>query len=197
MRKFGVLAGICGLLALLAVVPVSSAAPPPGFSCNTVGSGTICKYSNTESYGPVDTGIVCGSGASAFDIFDQATFNEYGKVWFDQNGNLTRLTDDDNYSFGEWSNPVTGDVVSYTQHNEETFVLAVPGDFTSATDTITGENIYQAATGAPVVLAVGRQVLNFDQSQLISSHGPNAFIAAFFEGDTHAFDQVCAALGAS
>jgi hypothetical protein len=51
---------------------------------------------------------VCGSGAKAFDIFDQATLNEYGKVWFDQNGNLTKLTDDDNYSFGEWSNPVTG-----------------------------------------------------------------------------------------
>jgi hypothetical protein len=51
---------------------------------------------------------VCGSGANAFDISDQATLNEYGKVWFDQNGNLTKLTDDDNYSFGEWSNPVTG-----------------------------------------------------------------------------------------
>ena len=44
--------------------------------------------------------------------------------------------------------------------------------------------------------AVGRQVFNFDQSQLISSHGPNAFVAAFDEGDSHAFDQICAALAA-
>ena len=76
-------------------------------------------------------------------------------------------------------------------------MLAVPGDFTSDIVTITGENIYRAGTGAPVLLAVGRQVFNFDQSQLLSSHGPNAFVAAFYEGDPHAFDQICAALGAT
>jgi hypothetical protein len=37
-------------------------------------------------------------------------------------------------------------------------------------------------------------VFNFDESELISSSGKNAFIAAFFEGDTHAFDQACDAL---
>jgi hypothetical protein len=47
-----------------------------------------------------------------------------------------------------------------------------------------------------VLQAVGRQVFNFDQSQLISSHGPNAFVAAFYEGDPHAFDKICAALAA-
>jgi hypothetical protein len=122
---------------------------------------------------------------------------ESGTVWFDENDNLTKVTDKDVYSFGQWSNPLTGATVFDTQHNEETHVLAVPGDFTSDTVTITGENIYRAGTGAPVLLAVGRQVFNFDQSQLLSSHGPNAFVAAFYEGDPHAFDQICAALGAS
>jgi hypothetical protein len=195
MRKWVVLAGFCGLLAL-SLVPVSSAVRPEKFSCQTVGGGTICQYSHVEAYGPLDTGIVCGSGAGAFDIFDQAVLTESGTVWFDENDNLTKVTDKDVYSFGQWSNPVTGDVVSYTQHNEETFLLAIPGDFTSATDTLTGENIYRTPTGQFVLQAVGRQVFNFDQSQLVSSHGPNAFVAAFYEGDPHAFDQICAALAA-
>jgi len=193
MRKLVVLGGCCGLLAL-SFVSAGSAASPEKFSCHTVGGGTICQYSHVEAYGPLDTGLVCGSGAGAFDIFDQAVLNESGTVWFDENDNLTKVTDKDVYSFGQWSNPVTGTTVSYTQHNEETFVLAVPGDFTSATDTITGENIYRARTGAPVLLSAGRQVFNFDQSQLISSHGPNAFVAAFYEGDLHAFDKICATL---
>jgi len=205
-RKWRVVLPLAVLLLLCAVVPVAMAGPPvpstlhgarpQGFTCHTVGGGTICQYSHVEAYGPEDTGIVCGSGARAFDIFDQAVLTESGTVWFDENGNLTKFTDKDVYSFGQWSNPVTGDVVAYTQHNEETFRLAIPGDFTSATDTLTGENIYRAPTGKFVLQAVGRQVFNFDQSQLISSHGPNAFVAAFFEGDLHAFDQICAALAA-
>jgi hypothetical protein len=76
-------------------------------------------------------------------------------------------------------------------------VFGVPGDFTSGIDIITGENIYRTPTGQFVLLAVGRQVFTFDQSELLSSHGPNAFVAAFYENDPHAFDQICAALGAS
>jgi hypothetical protein len=104
---------------------------------------------------------VCGSGAGAFDIFDQAVLTESGTAWFDENDNLTK----------------------------ETFLLAIPGEFSSATDTLTAKNIYRTPTGQFVLQAVARQVFNFDQSQLISSHGPNAFVAAFYEGDPHAFDQ--------
>ena len=49
-------------------------------------------------------------------------------------------------------------------------------------------------TGRPVNFATGRQVFNFDISELVSSTPHNAFIAAFVEGDPHAFNQVCAAL---
>ena len=51
--------------------------PPPSFeSCKTVGNGTICQGKRTFSYGPDDTGIVCGSGVNAFDIYDSATNNQ-------------------------------------------------------------------------------------------------------------------------
>jgi hypothetical protein len=175
--------------------------PPPFFSCMATGSGTICRADTPFSYGPVDTGITCGSGAGAFDIFDTGVGVDERTRIYDQNGDLTERVVHTKYSFGQWSNPLTGAVVSYTQNNVETDVLAIPGDFTSATVTITGEDIYKAGNkagnGAPVFIAAGRQVFNFDMSELYSSAGRNGFIAAFFQGDTHAFDAVCAVLGAS
>ena len=84
--------------------------------------------------------------------------------------------------------------VNYTQHNVETDVLAIPGALTSSTQTDTGENIYRTGTGVPVFIATGRQVFNFEGSELLFSAGRNGFIAAFSQGDTTAFDQVCAAL---
>jgi hypothetical protein len=195
MRKLVVLAGFCWLLAL-SVVPVSSATRTEGFSCQTVGGGTICRDFTVEMVGPLDTGIVCGSGAGAFDIFDQFVDNQTTTLWFDENDNLTKFTDHDVYSFGQWSNPTTGAVVPYTQHNLETGLFPTPGDFTSGTSTITGENIYRLPTGKFVLQAVGMQVFNIDQSVLFSSHGPNAFVDAFFENDPHAFDKICAALAA-
>jgi hypothetical protein len=59
----------------------------------------------------------------------------------------------------------------------------VPGDVTSKTETITGENIYPTATGAPVLIPTGRHVYNSDMSELFFTAGRNGFIAAFFQGD--------------
>jgi hypothetical protein len=198
---------LAGLLALFAAVPVAFAgqrvpstldeARPEGFTCTAVGGGTICRYSHVEVFGPEAIGITCGEGPDAFDIFDEFVDTESRTFWFDENDDLTRYTDKDVYSFGQWSNPLSGATVPYTQHNQETHVLAVPGDFTSDTITITGENIYRAGTGAPLLVAVGMTVLNFDQSQLLSSHGPNAFVGAIYESDPAAFAQfehICTAL---
>jgi len=73
---------------------------------------------------------------------------------------------------------------SYTQHNiQKTDVLPVPGDDISKTDTITGENIYPTATGAPVLIPTGRHVYNSDRASCSSPLGTIGFIAAFFQGD--------------
>jgi opacity protein-like surface antigen len=119
-------------LSALALAPASLAAqpvsqtlnpPPPSFeSCKTVGGGTICSGTQTSSYGPVDTGIACGSGTSVFDIFDQGTDTENATRYYDGNGNLTRRVLHDKYSFGQWSNPITGATVNYTQNNVQTDV---------------------------------------------------------------------------
>ena len=90
--------------------------PPPSFlTCNTVGGGTICMGSETVTYGPDNTGITCGSGATAFNIFDSGTFEQRVIRFYDSDGNLTRRTIHIKEIGGEWSNPLTGATVSYTQ----------------------------------------------------------------------------------
>jgi hypothetical protein len=170
MRKLLVGAGLLGLLALFAAVPVGFAGHPVPYACNPVGGGgSICRSSEVIAAGPDDTGIVCGSGADAFDIFDQSAHTETRTEWYDENWNLTFRQDHDVYSFGQW-----------------------------ATMTFYGENIYRPPTGAPVLLEVGQQVFKFaDFDVFLGSHGPNELIGALVGLDPHGLDGICAALGAS
>jgi len=171
--------------------------PPPSFeTCKTVGNGFICEGARTPSYGPDDTGIACGNGAGAFDIFDQATLNQHAIRYYDQNGNLTRRVLHEDYTSGEFSNPLTGAAVPYTQHDTITDVLAVPGDFTSATETVTGENTFTVPHMGAVFLNAGRTVFGADGT-LEFSAGPQAFIDYFYNGNTAAVAELCTALGAS
>ena len=192
MRKVVVLAGICGLLALLAVVPVSSAAPPQGSTCNAVGSGTICKYSHTESYGPLDTGIVCGSGATAFDIFDSGTLETRATRYYDRDGNLTRRVLHDSIS-GQLINTLTGTSVPYTQRETHTTVLPDPGDFSTATTTHTGVLIFTIPHLGPVALEAGRVIEGPDGIEFRA--GPQDFVDYYVNGDASAVQELCSALG--
>ncbi len=165
--------------------------PPPGYTCKAVGAGTICRAVVDIAVGPEITDIPC----PGFDVYDTAAGHENRTRYYDGDGNLTRRVLHDLYSFGEWSNPLTGDVVTYTQNVTFTDVLATPGDLTTSTQTVTGETIIRGATGAPVLFGNGRQVFNFDESELISSAGRNDFVDAFYRGNLSALDKVCAALG--
>jgi hypothetical protein len=168
--------------------------PPPSFeTCKTVGNGTICQGNRTFSYGPDDTGIVCGSGANAFDIYDSATNNQDASRSYDQNGNLTRRVIHENYTFGQFSNPLTGAVVPYTQHDTITDVLAVPGNLSTATETNVGENIFKPAQGAPVFEYAGRFVVAPDGTIEFRA-GQNDFFAVFVDGNTSVLQPLCAAL---
>jgi hypothetical protein len=203
MRSILVLASVCGAALAaatggLAGQPVTqqlNPPPPPWQTCKAVGDGTICAGTNVESYGPVDTGIVCGSGASAFDIFDTGT-DDYS-VWkkFDTDGNLVRRVFHDHYTFGQFSNPLNGAVVPYTQTDTRIDVLAVPGDLNSATETTTWGSVFHLpGAGAPVFWNSGRTVQ-------FPIFGPTEFSAgrldwfALADGDTSVLGPLCAALG--
>jgi hypothetical protein len=170
-------------------------AAPPNYSCSSNGGGTICRAASLDvPYGPVADNRLCTS-PTAFDVFDQGFESQRKTRWYDVDGNLTRREIRQSWD-AYWSNPLSGKTVPYTQHTVQREVLAVPGDLTSSTLTVTGENIYRtgSGTGKPILFATGRSVWNFDQSELISSTPHNAFVDAFVFGDPTVFDQICAAL---
>ena len=170
--------------------------PPPSFeTCKTVGNGFICQGARTESYGPDDTGIVCGSGTGTFDIFDQGIHNQHAIRFYNAAGNLTRRVIYDQF-FSQFSNLLTGAAVPYTQHSTTTDVLAVPGDLGSATETTTGENNFTVPHLGAVFLNAGRVVFGADGTPEFSA-GPQGFLDYYVNGNTAALAELCAALGAS
>jgi hypothetical protein len=169
--------------------------PPPSFlTCTPTGTGTICKGARHLVEEPVDTEIECGSGADAFHIYDQGEILQRAIRWYDADGNLTRRVIFERWKPAWWSNPLTGATVPYTQTNKITAVLAVPGEFDSATETIVGETIWtDPETHKKVLRSVGRQVIAADGTvEFRSGHQP--FLDAFVDGDMSVFDAVCAAL---
>jgi hypothetical protein len=195
------------MLGLLLLVPAASAQSgqpcpstlnplPLSFeTCQTVGGGTIASGSRVVSDPFGDTGIPCATGAGAFDIFNQDTFDQHATRWYDQNGNLTRRHIYDHYTFGQNSNPLAGTVVPYTQTTIENDEYTIPGDMSSGTATITGSNTFHdPGTGAPVLWGNGRQLISNVDGSLIEGSGRNDFTLFFYENDPAAFDLICAAL---
>jgi hypothetical protein len=175
--------------------PCSPTLNPPALSfetCQTVGSGTIASGSRVFSYGPIDIGP-CPTDPS-FDVFDQATFDQHATRWYDQNGDLARRHIYDHFTFGQWSNPLTGTVVPYTETVIEDDEYTTPGDLSSGTTTFTGEQMFHDGTGAPILWGNGRQLTSNVDGSLIEGSGRNDFTLAFFENDPSVFAPICAAL---
>jgi hypothetical protein len=203
-RKFRPLLAIVFLSALALLAPAAALAdppvlpplnppPPPIYTCRAVGAGAICEGADTFVETPVDTGLVCGSGADAFDIYDQGIADERFTRYYDANGNLTRRVIQDVWHSSQWSNPLTGAVAPYTQQDTATDVLAIPGDFSSATETHTGEAIFHPARRAPVFFNAGR-IVTAPDGTIEFRAGPQNFIDAFVNGHTEVLEPLCAAL---
>src|SRR5262245_12629193 len=67
--------------------------PPPEFNptCEAIGSGTICHLAFSDP--PViaePSGIICGSGASSFEVLLSQTRSVEGRRYYDRNANLTQ-----------------------------------------------------------------------------------------------------------
>jgi hypothetical protein len=196
---------VAGAIGVLALAPGALAAepapedlnpPPPEFlTCKPLGTGTICSGTRLIVKEPEeDPDIVCGSGADAFHIYDQGEVHQRARRWYDADGNLTRRVIFERWTPAWWSNPLNGETLPYTQTNKITTVLAAPGDFDSATETVVGELVMtDPETGQKVLRSVGRQVFAADGT-LDFRAGQQAFLDAFVDGDMSVFDAVCAAL---
>lgn len=81
----------------------------------------------------------------------------------------------------------------YVQRNNLIVVLAVPGDFSTATSTQTGEIIFKPAHGATIFLNAGRVVTAADGTIAFRA-GPQSFLDLFVDGDSSVLEPLCAAL---
>ena len=169
--------------------------PPPSFyTCMAVGSGTICHGTTSGSSGPEETGLICGSGAAAFHAWQTASVDERAARYYDRDGKLTsRVLRDD--ITGEFINPVTGTIVPWTQHEIHTTVLAVPGDFSSATETIVGQFVITLPHLGAVALEAGRVVQDVNGNVEFRA-GPQDFLDYYANGDIAAVQKLCDALAA-
>jgi hypothetical protein len=204
MRRFNKPALVAGAVAALALVPAASQArpslgdlnppPPDDYTCKPVGAGTICTVDRTGSkVAELQPELVCGSGESAFNIYDNGDVYSHFTRRYDAGNNLVKRVNHEVWLNAFWSNPLTGNTVPYTQRQNTTDVFTVPGDLDSAVETQTGENIYtNPITHKKVMFGVGRTVFGADG--LESYSGQQWSIDLFFNGDTSALDGVCAAL---
>lgn len=192
-----------GALAALACASAAHAAqpssqqltpsPPPWYSCQPVGNGTVCQGSHTEVVAPYDTGIACGSDEDAFTIFDSGVPTLRATRYYDADGNLTRRVVHESDLDGRFTNPLTGAAVAYTQTVTIADELSLPGDLGSATETNVGENLYRDADHRIVFRSVGRFVTS-PNGDIEFRSGKQDFLDVFVNGDPTALERLCSAL---
>ena len=178
-----------GLLALATVSPVAAAPPsaqdlnpPPTdiYTCDPVGSGTICRAHTVDPYENEATGIFCG----AVEILDSGIRDIRATRWYDGDGNLTRRFRTFLFRDAYLSNPATGWTLPYSQHNADTDELGVPGDFASATLSSSGHLSITAPGFGPAWVDAGHVVVS-PEGDVLARSGVSLLDV----------DAVCAALG--
>jgi hypothetical protein len=160
--------------------------PPPSATCQTSGSGILCRGDLTFSDTNFPTGILC---AGPFEILVTDT----GKVTFELRYSSAGLALEGTFhqnSEGTFINSVTGKTIGNDSHSSTTYDFATPGDPTTATATITG--VLGIATGQRIGLVahdVGKIVFA-PSGNILFEGGPHNSI-----DNTPAFVQaICGAL---
>jgi hypothetical protein len=194
-------------LAVLAMAPVARAGrpvtqtlnpPPPAFeTCKAVGNGTICTGERVVALDD-DTGAMCGEGQTAFNIVISGTLDQLASRTYDANGNMTRRFIQNTYRSGRFLNSVSGASVPFTGHDTVTDILAVPADFNTATETITGEFIVTIPQVGAVYLSAGTSATAVADGTLEFQAGPGIVTEWFVNGGPlEVPSDLCEALGSA
>ena len=169
-------------------------APPDYFNaqCYAGAGGTVCSLAFSDD--PIvdePSGIVCGSTEL---LFSQER-SVVGKRFYDANGNLTQRHFRE-YMSGRLSNPATGKVAPWVQHDTIIHNLSVPGDLSTGTLNITGLLMRAWVPGGGTILTdAGTIVRDQATDETIFSAGKHPFDAYFVDGDASALQPLCDALG--
>ena len=189
-----------GVLGALALAPTAFAGQPPRddlnppppdiYTCQATADQTICRATVHEREDPVVTDVDC----PGFAIVDQGDVENKLVRRYDADGNWIKRVRRERWTNAFWSNPLNGNTIPYTQRGITTDVLGVPGDDSTITETLVGENVYtDPVTHKKVLASVGRTVWAPDGT-LEFYAGQQPFLERFVFGDPSAFDAICAAL---
>ena len=169
--------------------------PPPWDTCKAAGDGAICQGGFSASYGLEDTGIACGSGALAFDIYGRETLVYQQVIFYGADGVWTRESDWSSTA-GEYNNPLTGATASYTLRAHGGMIVL--GSDSALFFSEGQANVTVPGMGA-VALDAGRITDRVDfaagtDQQFIAGHHD---FFAYYNGDASALQKLCTALSAS
>ena len=168
--------------------------PPPSFNpvCEEVGGGTICTVNFSDPPFAGGSGLVCGTGANAYEVFQFQNRTVQGRRYYDENGNLTRRHFREVLG-GTWTNPLNHKALSYSGALTHLHDLTVPGDITSGTDSVTGSVRTYLPQGGTVLFEAGRTIGTSD-GVVISENGPHPLLHYFVLGETAGIQPLCDAL---
>jgi len=167
--------------------------PPPAFNpvCEKVGGGTICTVNFSDPPFAGGTGVVCGSGTTAYEVFQFQNRSVQGHRYYDRNGNLTRRHFREVVD-GTLTNPLNHQALSFSGGLTHLHDLTIPGDITSGTEQVTGSVRTYLPHGGTVLIDAGR-ILQAEDGALLSESGQHPFLD-YELGDTAAVQPLCDAL---
>jgi len=177
-----------------AVDPTSLNPPPPSqFNpvCETIGRGVLCTIEFSD---PVvanePAGIVCGS----VELHISLTRSIVGKRFYDADGNLTQRHFRESYT-GTFSNPETGNVAEWVQHDTIINNLGIPGDPSTGTTQISGQFVRVWIDGGGTILTgAGTFLFNEATGELLRDGGKHPIDDYFTGVGPDALEPLCEAL---
>jgi hypothetical protein len=169
-------------------------APPDFFhaTCYRTGANIQCDLGFSDP-DIVDepSGIVCGS----VELLYSQSRSVVGKRFYNGAGDLLRRHFRESFD-GTFTNPATGRVVLWTQHDTVLHDLTIPGDDLSGTIKYSGlETRAWQPGGGTVLTDAGRLLVDAATEEVIDLSAHHPFDAYFRLGDPTALAGLCEALG--
>jgi hypothetical protein len=169
-------------------------APPASFNatCFRDGSHISCSLAFSDpDILDEPSGIVC----DGTELLVSQSRSVVGKRLYDADGNLLQRHFRE-YLDGTFTNPNTGRIALWTQHDTVVHNLEVPGDVATGTTKVSGlgARVWLAGGGA-ILTDAGTTLINSATDEVVRLSAHHPFDDYFRLGDAAALAPLCAALG--
>src|SRR4051794_25470927 len=212
MERLGLVAAAClaGAALFVAAGPAAAAPPDAGAakesidpttlnppvptefnaSCFRVGNHTACSLAFSDP-DIIDepSGIVC----AGTELLITQSRSVIGTRLYDAGGNLLQRHFRESFD-GTFTNPDTGLLALWTQHDTVIHILSIPGDDSSGTEHISGLDTRAWLPGGGTIITDAGTMITNTAGDVASASGHHPFLDFFVSGDTSALDPLCAAL---